>query len=65
VEGFDVFATAGGAQRAVDLVFDGIQPRNGIIDIRFLGMGGREAMVQAIEVAPGPGGEGATPKTVR
>jgi len=24
----------------------------------------RDAMVQAIEVGPGPGGEGATPKTI-
>ncbi len=65
VEGFDVFATAGGAQRAVDLVFDGIQPRTGFFDFAFLGRGGREARVHAIEGAPGPGGEGATPKTVR
>lgn len=65
VDGFDVFATAGGAGRAVDLVFDGIQPRNGIIDIRFLGTTALDAMVQAIEIAPGPGGAGAAPKTIR
>ena len=68
VEGFDVFATAGGANKAVDLVYDGIQPRNGIIDIRFQGSSvagcQTEAMVQAIEVGPGDGGQGAVPKTL-
>ena len=63
VEDFDVFATAGGANKAVDLVFNGIEPRNGVIDIRFRGnvieSCPREAMVQAIEVGPGDGGRGA------
>jgi len=65
VERFDIYATAGGANRAVDLVFNGIQPRNGVIDIRFLGVPGWDAMVQAMEIAPGAGGEGATPQTLR
>ena len=56
VKGFDVAATAGGPNRAVDLVFNGIEPRNGIIDIRFVGKDTRnercgEAFVQAIEMA--------------
>ncbi len=68
VDGFDVFATAGGANRGVDLVFNNIHPENGIIAIRFVGLkiGGcqRDAIVQAIEVGPGDGGTGANPKSV-
>lgn len=68
VEGLDVFATAGGANRAADLVFNSIRPQNGVIAIRFTGekIGGqtRDAMVQAIEIGPGDGGEGATPFTL-
>jgi len=37
VSRMDVAATAGGVQRAADLVFNEIQPRNGVIDIRFTG----------------------------
>jgi hypothetical protein len=59
----DVFATAGGANKAVDLVFNDIQPQHGVIEIRFAGVN-RDAMVQAIEVGPGPGGEGAAPKSI-
>jgi len=69
VRKMDVAATAGGPNRAIDLVFNDISPRNGVIDLRFLGgdpdkkiVG--EAFVQAIEVGPGPGGPGAQPKTV-
>ena len=65
VEAFDIYATAGGANRAVDLVFNGIRPRNGVIDIRFLGVTAWDAMVQAVEIAPGAGGEGATPQSLR
>ena len=68
VAGFDVFATAGSARRAVDLVFNGIEPENGLIEIRLTGdeIQGRqaEAMLQALEVGPGEGGSGAAPKTV-
>jgi len=68
VTNMDVDATAGGANRAVDLVFNGISPRNGIIEIRFASPGvetggSGEAFVQAIEVGPGDGGVGATPVT--
>jgi len=61
VTGLDLQATAGGYQRAVDLVFNGLQPVHGVISIRFTATYGGEAMVQAIEVGPGPGGRGATP----
>ncbi len=58
----DVAATAGGPNKAVDLVFNNIAPRNGVIDIRFLGgdpdkPGSGEAFVQALEVGPGSGGD--------
>ncbi|MFN0167501.1 MAG: hypothetical protein ACKV22_13805 [Bryobacteraceae bacterium] len=53
-------------EKPVDLVFSGIQPKNGIIEIRLAGeeVRGRqsEAMIQALEVGPGDGGEGATPR---
>ena len=67
VEGFDVFATAGGPNRATDLVFNEIRPKNGVIEIGFVGDAinaqQKEAIVQAIEVGPGDGGKGDTPKT--
>ncbi|MBN1419102.1 MAG: hypothetical protein JXP34_10015 [Planctomycetes bacterium] len=59
--GFDIAATAGGRFRAVDLVFDGIEPARGVIAIRFAGSAGGEAIASAIEIGPGPAGEGATP----
>ena len=69
VSQMDVAATAGGPQRAVDLVFNDIQPRNGVIDIRFTGGDADmslpgEAFVQAIEVGQGRSDEGAVPVTV-
>jgi hypothetical protein len=48
-----------GLGRAVDLVFNGIEPKNGVISIRFAGSHGGEAIVQAIEVGLGDGGGGA------
>ena len=57
----DIAATAGGINKAADLVFDNIEPRNGCIALRFRNRFGGEAIVQAIEVGPGPGGEGAKP----
>ena len=63
----DVLATAGGANKAVDLVFNDITPKNGIVEIRLRGepIHGveSEAMLQALEVGPGSGGLGATPKS--
>jgi len=68
VENLDVCATAGGPHKAVDLVFDDITPQNGVIGIRFLGdkINGlqRDAMVQSVEIGPGPGGSGSIPKRV-
>ena len=64
VRRMDVAATAGSPNKAVDLVFNGITPRNGMIDVRFVGGGMTvpgEAFVQAIEVGPGDGGKGAVP----
>lgn len=68
-ERLDVAATAGGPNKAVDLVFNGVKPVNGIIEIRFIGgrvaEGGQtvrgEAFVQAIEIGCGSGGSGAQP----
>jgi hypothetical protein len=66
VENLDVAATAGGANRAVDLVFNDLAPLHGIIEIRLkaTGPGGTqtEAFLQALEVGPGPGGQGTKPK---
>ena len=69
VKKLDVAATAGGPNRAADLVFNDIAPRNGIIEIRFKGarvMDGEklvrgEAFVQALELGPGDSGKGAQP----
>lgn len=70
VRKMDVAATAGGPCRAADLVFDNIEPRNGTIDLRFLG-GDRasgiagEAFVQSLEIGQGSGGgPGVQPVTV-
>jgi hypothetical protein len=68
VEALDVFATGGGAHMPVDLVFNGIKPRNGVIEIHLAGdeVRGRrsEAILQALELGPGDGGAGDTPKSV-
>lgn len=73
VKNFDVATTAGGTNHAVDLVFNNVKPRHGIIEIRFTGArvqdgeGVRqcEAFVQAIEVGPGDGGKGAVPVSAK
>jgi hypothetical protein len=69
VGGFDAFATAGRANKAVDLIYNNIKPKNGIISIRLVGLKidgcQRDAMIQGIEVGPGNGGTGAHPKSVR
>jgi hypothetical protein len=69
VERLDVAATAGGMDRAMDLVFNQIAPRNGIIEVRLASvsgpMGGKltsgDAFVQALEVGLGDEPPGATP----
>lgn len=63
VKDIDVAATAGGLNRAVDLVFNGLQPRHGIIEVRLRNPVG-VAMLQALEVGPGDGGIGASPVSV-
>ena len=69
VNKMDVCATAGGPNRAVDLVFNDVAPQNGTIEVRFTGgdpaqgIAG-EAFVQAIEVGPGSTSPGATPVTM-
>ncbi len=65
ISNMDITATAGGINRAVDLVFNDVQPAHGVIAIRFTGHEGKEAMVQAIEVGPGDGGKGAQPVSLR
>jgi len=72
VESLDAAATAGGLNRAVDLVFNDITPTNGVIEIRFtaarMSDGDKavrgEAFVQALEIGPGHGGSGARPVSV-
>lgn len=60
-EDVDIAATAGGQGKAVDLVFNDIRPKNGVIAIRFSNRFGGEAMVQAIEIAEGKAEGGAKP----
>ncbi len=54
-----------GIGRAVDLVLDDIAPVNGMISVRLRGEEGAEAILQALEIGPGKGGEGMTPIAVR
>jgi hypothetical protein len=61
VSALDVATTAGGMNRAVDLVFNDIKPRNGVIEIALEAFPDGEAILQALEVGPGNGGEGAVP----
>lgn len=59
IEGLDIAATAGGLERAADLVFQDVHPRNGVIEVALQGMPDGEAILQALEVGPGQGGPGA------
>jgi hypothetical protein len=50
----DIAALAGGTDKAADVVLNGIEPRNGVIAVRFAGSGPTgEAFVQAVEICPG------------
>jgi hypothetical protein len=68
-EKLDVSATAAGPNKAADLVFNDVTPRNGIIEIRLKAPAGSntnsqnqaQAFLQALEVGPGVGGKGAHP----
>lgn len=69
VHNFNVIATAKGTNKAVDLVFENIAPRNGMIQIRFKGLPfikgnsteNSEAFIQAMEVGQNLKGKGAAP----
>lgn len=61
VTDMDIAATAGGLNTAVDLVFNGIQPQNGVIEVRLKNAYQGEAILQALEVGPGDTSEGAAP----
>lgn len=69
VKHLDVAATAGGPNRATDLVFNDVAPRNGIIEVRFKAarvmdadtLFHGEAFLQALEIGPGDGGKGVQP----
>ncbi len=60
VKQMDITATAGGKFTATDLVFNDVQPEHGIIEVALSNPDG-EAILQAVEVGPGPGGPGAVP----
>jgi hypothetical protein len=51
---FNISQTAGGINTAVDQQFNGIVPKNGLINIHFIGSGGQDAIVKAIEIGPMP-----------
>lgn len=61
VSDMDIAATAGGLGKAVDLVFNNVKPKNGVIAIRFFHRLSGQAMIQAIEVGAGACPEGAQP----
>jgi hypothetical protein len=65
VTDMDIAATAGGLGKAVDVTFNGVEPRHGVIAIRFRHRFAGDAMVQAIEVGPGNTAAGATPVQFR
>jgi hypothetical protein len=60
-EDVDIAATVGGRGKAIDLVFNEVEPKGGVLAIRFWNRHGGEAMVQAIEIGPGASAEGAKP----
>ena len=61
VADMDIAATAGGLDKAADLVFNNIEPQHGVIEVRFTNKHQGEAIVQALEVGPGDGGVGVQP----
>ena len=67
-KGLDVWATAGGMNKAVDLVYNDVHPQNGVVAIRLVGatVNGcqQEAMIQALEIGPGEAEGGSTPKII-
>lgn len=53
-----------GLNCAMDLVFEDVRPRRGVIAVRFIGCNGAQAIASAIEIGRGHGGQGAIPKTL-
>lgn len=51
-QALDVAQKAGGYAKPLDLSFERIRPEHGIIEIRFTGTEGGEAMIQGIELTP-------------
>jgi hypothetical protein len=68
LENFDVIKTAGGPNKPADLVYNNIEPHNGVIAVRLSGATLRacqgEAILQALEVGPRDGGKGSDPQSV-
>ena len=65
IENLDVLKTTGGPDKPADLVFNDIEPQNGLIVVRLSGAklaSQGEAILQAIEVAHGDGGKGNDPQ---
>ena len=58
---FDIFQTAGGANRAIDEVFNNIAPSGGAITITFGPASVDNAMVDAIQIIPEPSTPTVTP----
>ena len=54
ISAMDVANEAGGNFQALRKSYDGIEPRNGIIEVRVAGVDGRPAVLQALEVIPAP-----------
>jgi hypothetical protein len=48
----NILQEARGPRRALDFTHEDIEPENGVIEIRFSGNDGREAVAQAIEILP-------------
>ena len=51
-EGLDVAQKAGGDAKPFDLSFQDVAPQHGIVEVRLTGIGGGEAMIQAVELTP-------------
>ncbi len=54
IQSLDVAASAGGRNTAYDVVYKDVRPRGGVIEVRFVGADGGEAMVQALELTAEP-----------
>ncbi len=55
VSDMDIAASAGGVAKAMAITFSDITPNHGVIAIRFTNRDSADAMIQAIEIAPGKG----------